>query len=706
MSIFDQSDFWRQVLNLSALKLFRSAQNLLECGTAREVEQLINPGVVYRETALVTALLQGLRDRTVFCLVGPNLLGRSQGVLVSSHSFQGVINFVETTFFDEAFLHLLTGVSAMRDSVRSASSEGASDIEMGDAERIRQEEDSADSFDRDGISGTFRIKQRTDIGTAIRRDRSPDRSRSPDRTITRMLQPGDFISIELDDGGGRSADDDPPVDTEVDPGTYKLVHFKAPEPKPKKKRQKLDGQGSDQYEVSEYVDLSPDKLVRAMEETPELTGRGGVVELTDGQIRPALSLETGDIVLPRSSTAAALDLHPPGQKETAQRRHELLEGAVVDESEDTPDVDSAGRTTPVQDVFGGSTRPGEFARTGPASLASNVTDSGKSLRISSAAPTGSKEASSVAEDEQIPKVPDGEEMSLFDSGFIHTGIPDSHAPPQLPVGPIHSGESTEHADLLPSKLLHREIHSEEASQNPKVNISQADIRTYNPILDNSEPPKQLVDRQRPKSETDSTDLQDLENLRSISSVTEQTKPHVERYGALNLSRAHAADTLESRGTPGPGGRFSAETETPARRPAGREAQLGDTDIVSVVVPPGLFPEVNQGLLALEAGNNQSEEDEEEGARQHITLVSRSTVRHPSSERDAAAERRFSRELVQGAGSVTECDMLIAGIEPLPQPDEARAKGEIFIFRSESRPVSRCVLLGQTVPNKNGISREF
>ena len=123
--------------------------------------------------------------------------------------------------------------------------------------------------------------------------------------MSRTLVPGDFISIEMSDGGLHVADDSQPSTPSGsnDPGTYRLVHFKAPEPRSKSKRPKLDPNRAGQLGASEYVNLDTTNLTQAMRELPQASGQG-VVELTDGDIRPAeinLTL-TSDIQHPQGIT--------------------------------------------------------------------------------------------------------------------------------------------------------------------------------------------------------------------------------------------------------------------------------------------------------------------------------------------------------------------------------------------------------------------
>ena len=106
--------------------------------------------------------------------------------------------------------------------------------------------------------------------------------------VSRTLAPGDFISIEMRDGGRHVADDSQPSTPpgSRDPGTYRLVHFKAPEPRSKSKRPKLDSNRAEQLGASQYVNLDTTNLAQAMRELPKASDQG-VVELTDGAIRPA-----------------------------------------------------------------------------------------------------------------------------------------------------------------------------------------------------------------------------------------------------------------------------------------------------------------------------------------------------------------------------------------------------------------------------------
>ena len=106
--------------------------------------------------------------------------------------------------------------------------------------------------------------------------------------VSRTLAPGEFISIEMSDGGRHVVDDSQPSTSSGnrDPGTYRLVHFKAPEPRSKGKRPKLDPDRAEQLGASQYVNLDTTNLAQAMRELPKASDQG-VVELTDGAIRPA-----------------------------------------------------------------------------------------------------------------------------------------------------------------------------------------------------------------------------------------------------------------------------------------------------------------------------------------------------------------------------------------------------------------------------------
>ena len=112
--------------------------------------------------------------------------------------------------------------------------------------------------------------------------------RENEDAVSRTLAPGDFISTEMsDDGRHRTESSSPSTPSgSRDPGTYRLVHFKAPEPRSKSKRAKLDPSRADQLHSSEYVNLDTTNLAQAMRELPQASDQG-VVELTNGDIRPA-----------------------------------------------------------------------------------------------------------------------------------------------------------------------------------------------------------------------------------------------------------------------------------------------------------------------------------------------------------------------------------------------------------------------------------
>ena len=107
--------------------------------------------------------------------------------------------------------------------------------------------------------------------------------------VTRTLAPGDFITIEMNNGSHHVTDESVPSTPPsggTDPGTYKLVHYKEPEPNAKRKRLKLDPSKAEQLGTSEYVKLDTRKLSQALKELPKADEQG-VVELTNGDVRPA-----------------------------------------------------------------------------------------------------------------------------------------------------------------------------------------------------------------------------------------------------------------------------------------------------------------------------------------------------------------------------------------------------------------------------------
>ena len=155
--------------------------------------------------------------------------------------------------------------------------------------------------------------------------------------VTRTLLPGDFISIEMNDGPPDVIDESTPSGG-TDPGTYKLVHYKAPEPHTKRKRLKIDPNKAQRLGPSEYVSLDTKTLGQAMKELSH-ESQQGVVELTNGDVRPAevnvtVVAESG--TMPVSAQKSRQPISPSGDDS-------LVNGSAIDQDDH---VDSSATQPP------------------------------------------------------------------------------------------------------------------------------------------------------------------------------------------------------------------------------------------------------------------------------------------------------------------------------------------------------------------------
>ena len=161
--------------------------------------------------------------------------------------------------------------------------------------------------------------------------------------VARTLAPGDLISIEMSDGihhVSRSSSPSPPPG-DRDPGTYRLVHFKAPEPGPKRKRPKLDPERTDQLEASSYISLDTSPLEEAMRHLPQANIQG-VVELHNGDIRPA------EIISPTPRDEGSQD----STVTTPRDGESVVNGNMNDEVDSTNRLASFEKQLQINDING------------------------------------------------------------------------------------------------------------------------------------------------------------------------------------------------------------------------------------------------------------------------------------------------------------------------------------------------------------------
>ena len=100
------------------------------------------------------------------------------------------------------------------------------------------------------------------------------------------LQQSSLLSIEMTDANAATRSESNTQGALRDPGVYKLVHFKAPEPQPKRKRLRLDPARTETLEPSQFVTMDTVNLTRSLSE-PRQTIMNGLIEMPDGQLRPA-----------------------------------------------------------------------------------------------------------------------------------------------------------------------------------------------------------------------------------------------------------------------------------------------------------------------------------------------------------------------------------------------------------------------------------
>lgn len=109
---------------------------------------------------------------------------------------------------------------------------------------------------------------------------------NPDPRSSADLQQSSLLSIEMTDGNAPTTSESNPQSTLRDPGVYKLVHFKAPDAQPKRKRLRLDPARTETLEPSEFVTMDTVNLARSLNE-PGHGAMNGWIEMPDGQLRPA-----------------------------------------------------------------------------------------------------------------------------------------------------------------------------------------------------------------------------------------------------------------------------------------------------------------------------------------------------------------------------------------------------------------------------------
>ena len=533
------------------------------------------------------------------------------------------------------------------------------------------------------------------------------------------LQMGEFHSIQPYGSSdlGREDDSCSSGDQEIDPGTYKLVHFKSPEPKMKRKRPRLDSDRSERLSVSEYVSVDTQQLATAMEELGE-TGQHGVVELTDGGIRPIDSTNNEiDLQENCENKGTALpEVSSEDMCESLENRDELGDNAL-----ETPTIAECYPLTPIHlhgEVGGQNQREVDHLVGAGDSEESNLREREEENPSETVQHNSGRNKTRQTPDETLESVENVTGRNEGNDVEEETDRTESPCKDLHDIGTnVVSGETDKTQSLVSHSLDRGPVHE----------VSSEDIRTNDSFLQNG----------------DETSIRSHGAGFSQDNITHLFPPDLpsdsgagEINGYLEGHETSHVSAVDSKQLNDVSKLRVTEEARPKRDRATRIAQLGDTDIVSVTVPPGkpwtefeedtVLPVLNRqnpralnSLAAEESGkplgNLPAIEDEEQvpgtdrliaredrhrqrehdgsGARQQLVLLSKSTVRHPSPAANPAGTRTAAEGALvpwkgvvnpeQGrlllardaAGSVTECDMQIVGIQPLPEAPQPSQKRE-------------------------------